>query len=722
MVPARASRALLSVLFFGILGPAAAAPRVVVIGFDGADAALTRRFMAEGRLPNLSALAEEGGFAPLLPTNPPQTPVSWSTFATGLDPGRTEIFDFLKRNPSSYLPAFCAFDETHRRPFLFGDRNPLVLGAIGLTLGLVPALFALRSARGRGRLLGLAVGLAVLGGGGGAWFARAALPTSVPDPVNNRKGRTFWELAAQAGLRARILRVPLTFPADRLGGLEMISGLGVPDVRGLVGQPTLYTTRAGLSGGQFNIAVVDLPDLAGESVVTHVAGPRNVLFPQPDGTYTGPRIEAEMRVTDLGEGRLRIELGGTSSEVGVEEWSAWHDVDFRLGPLATVHGMTRFYNQSRPGAGGHVELVMSPIHFHPAVESPVRWCHPGDYGPSLVERVGLFKTMGWAIDTWTVSEDLASETHCLEDAEFTAEAFEDLMVEALSDEEVDLFVQVFAFTDRIQHVFLRLSDPTHPGYDAALARKHEGVVARAYERMDAIVGRARSLAPEDATFVVLSDHGFAQFRRGVNLNRWLVNHGYMVLAEDPCASGRAEGRTLHDLFEDKSRTFARVDWSRTRAYALGLGNIYVNLAGREGQGIVRPGREYDELVAEIRRGLKGLVDPATGDHPVMEVHHRDEIYSGFDPTLVPDLRVANAPGYRVSWDTSLGGAPCEEVQDNRKPWGADHCSLEPSEVKGILFVNRPLKVPDPEMVDMAPTILRALGLPPPDAARGREAF
>lgn len=699
--------------------PAAAGPSVVVIGFDGADDALTRRYMEQGLLPNLQALAGEGGYAPLLPTNPPQTPVSWSTFATGLNPGQTEIFDFLKRDPATYAPRFCAFEETHRRRLLFGENNPWLFAGLGLSVALVPLLFAAKVRSRRPALLKLA-GVVGLAGAIGGWaFGAWLLPQSLPDPLNNRKGRTFWELATEAGLTARVLRVPLTFPADELERLSMISGLGVPDVRGLVGQPTLYTTRRGLSGGQFAISVVEIDDPAAGPVESHVEGPRNVLFPREDGSFLGPRLRTPLRVEALGGGRLRIEAGDAVTEAGPGEWSGWHALEFAFNPLLKARGMARFYNQSRPDGDGRVEFLMSPIHFHPDSPGGVRWCWPRDYGPHLHDEIGPFKTMGWAIDTWSVSEGLASEQQSLEDAEWTAERFERIMKQELGRDDTDLFVQVFSFTDRIQHVFLRFADPTHPGYDAELAKRYENAVRDAYVRMDRIVGEARKLAPADALFLVLSDHGFAQFRRGVNINRWLINHGYLVMKDDPCLRGQGGRRSLDDLFEDTSRTFADVDWSRTKAYALGLGNVYVNLAGREAQGTVRPGREYRKLVEDIAEGLEALVDPENGERPIARVHHRDDIYTGYDPVLIPDLRVANTPGYRVSWDTSLGGAPCEEVQDNTKAWGADHCSLEPEFVKGILFSNRPLAAEDPAMADLAPTILSALSLEPPPGAGGR---
>jgi predicted AlkP superfamily phosphohydrolase/phosphomutase len=715
-----ARRALLLVT---LLSPAwaAAGPKVVVLGFDGADAEITRRLMDLGRLPHLAALAREGAFVPLLPTNPPQTPVSWSTFATGLNPGRTEIFDFIKKKEGAYLPTLCAFDDSVRRPFAFGARNGLVLGLIGAAVGVVPALFALAFRSRRRALFAAAIALAAAGGGGGFAFGSCLLPETVPQPINNRKGATFWEVATGAGLQCRIIRVPVTFPADRLPGLEMLSGLGVPDVRGLNGQPTVYTTRRGLSGGQFSVQVVELPEAAVSGRVdTTLDGPRNLLFPPKAGAASvAPRLNVPVAIEAAGEGRVRVTAGDRTSELAPGEWSDWHVVTFRFNVLLGAKAMARFYNQSAAGPSAYTEVLVTPVNFHPDTGSQVGWCFPGDYGQRIARGIGLFKTMGWASDTWSVSDELATERESLDDAHFTTDTFEELMRAELASPDVDLFVQVFEFTDRIQHVFWRLTDPGHPGYDAALAARWEGTIEAAYERMDAIVGEARKLAPEDAVFLVLSDHGFASFRRGVNINRWLVNHGHLVLRRDPCVGGAGGGRTLDDLFEAPGRVFGEVDWSRTRAYAMGLGNVYVNLAGREPQGIVRPGSEYDVLLGELQQGLEALVDGSTGERPVRRVYRRDDIYAGYDPELVPDLRVANARNYRVSWDTVLGGIPCEEIADNAKPWGGDHCSLDPEVVKGILVLNRRLATDDPEMKDLAPTILRALGLEPPAAMDGR---
>src|SRR6267378_660438 len=120
--------------------------KVIVLGFDGVDARYTEQWMNEGKLPNLAKLRAQGTFRSLRPTLPAQTPVSWSTFSTGIDPGRTGIFDFLRRDPKTYLPVFAAFDET-KEPFLLGAKNPYVFAAAMFVVFALLALLFKRVAR-----------------------------------------------------------------------------------------------------------------------------------------------------------------------------------------------------------------------------------------------------------------------------------------------------------------------------------------------------------------------------------------------------------------------------------------------------------------------------------------------------------------------------------------------------------------------------------------------
>src|SRR6185436_3476547 len=304
---------------------------------------------------------------------------------------------------------------------------------------------------------------------------------------------------------------------------------------------------------------------------------------------------------------------------------------------------------------------------------------PANWAPQLAKDAGLYKTIGWQIDTWAISEGFANEQIFWDDMNWTVAQTRKIFARNLAGDD-DLVVQQFEFPDRVGHVFWRLFDTKHPAYDAALAAKWGNAIERAYKLMDEIVGDAMAAAQKrNAALIVCSDHGFASFRKSVNYNTWLVINGYMTLK----TGVQPKERNVEMLF-DQGQFWENVDWSKTRAYAMGLGEIYVNLKGRESQGIVEPGAEYDALKKELKERLVAMVDPETLDHPVRRVLSREEAYKKFDPNMIPDLFVMNNDGYRVSWQTSLGGVPKQVFEPNKAVWSGDHCSVDPEIVKGIL--------------------------------------
>jgi len=717
-------------------------PQVVVIGFDGADARLVEEYMAAGELPNLAKLMEDGAYSPLLPTNPPQTPVSWSSFATGIDPGRTEIFDFLRRDPQSYLPSIGLIEEG-KRTFLWGENNAPVLG-FGSALAAFVLVFGLLfflSKKWRVRLL-IPLVVATAAGLGAAHVAGEYLPLEVPHATNNRQGKPFWEMAAEAGKKVRIIRVPATFPAEDVGAGTMLSGLGTPDMRGTFGTPSFYTSDANFTpavGNDFSLELVTLTARRGR-VETTVFGPRNYPFYQyavaraGDGAADRSAAAAsrEAMAIDLDaagvaekinlplalettDTTLTYEVSGHSGTLGLGEWSDWVILDFPVNgvvdALQPLRGMVRFkLLELEP----HLALYMSPIHFHPDCH-PIAFSYPADYSEELLDRFGLFKTLGWALDTWSLPSGVADEELFLEDMRFTVDRYEEMMAGLLADGDTDLFVQIFYFTDRIGHMLWNYLDPENPFYDAQKAAGYQEEMLQAYKRMDRIVGRARELVGPETVFLVCSDHGFSSFRRGVNYNNWLQEQGLLTLKGQT-----AERATLKKLFETRD-LMGGYNWQETKAYAMGLGGIYINLMGREGRGAVLPGPEYEAVRQQIIEGLEALVDE-NGAKPVTKVWKREEMYSDYRGDLIPDLRVSNSLGYRVSWQTTLGGFGHSVIEDNDRAWTGDHCSNDPSVVPGILFSNRPLASDSPRMIDMMPTIVRALGLDLPDGLDGQPLF
>lgn len=721
-------------------GISAESPKVVVIGFDGADARLVEKYMAAGELPNLAKLRQEGTYRPLLPTNPPQTPVSWSSFATGIDPGRTEIFDFLKRDPQTYLPSIGLIQEG-RETFLWGERNRQVLGfaagASAFVLAFVVVFFVSKKWPLR---LAVPLVIAIAAGWGAGHAAAAYLPVEVPSATNNRQGTPFWELAARAGKKVRIIRVPATFPAENVGPGQMLSGLGVPDIRGRFGTPSFYTSNVNFTlevGNDFSLELVTLEARRGR-IETTVFGPRNYPFYQyvvdraaaADGgsasaAKESKRIELDaagvaeqinlpltLEATDT---TLSYEISGHTGTLALGEWSDWVILKFPINAvvdaLQPLRGMVRFkLLQLEP----ELDLYMSPIHFHPDCH-PVAFSYPPDYSDELLDRFGLFKTMGWALDTWSLPSGVGDEELFLEDMRFTVDQYEEMMAGLLADDDLDLFVQIFYFTDRIGHMLWNYLDPTHPFYDAQKAAGYQEEMLQAYKRMDRIVGRARELVGPETLFLVCSDHGFSSYRRGVNYNNWLQEQGLLTLKGQT-----TERATLERLFETRD-LMSGYDWKKTKAYAMGLGGIYINVVGREGQGSVFPGPEYEAVRQQIIDGLEALVDE-NGEHPVTKVWKREEMYSDYRADLIPDLRVGNSLGYRVSWQTTLGGFGQSVIEDNDRAWTGDHCSNDPSVVPGILFSNRPIRTDAPRMIDMMPTIVKALGLEVPGGLDGEPLF
>jgi predicted AlkP superfamily phosphohydrolase/phosphomutase len=252
---------------------------------------------------------------------------------------------------------------------------------------------------------------------------------------------------------------------------------------------------------------------------------------------------------------------------------------------------------------------------------------------------------------------------------------------------------VFDTTDRVQHMFFR-----HMGKDGA----HSRVIEELYCRVDALVGKTMPYVDAKTALVVLSDHGFTAFERGVNMNAWLHQNGYLAVKDD------AQGR---DYLKD-------VDWSRTRAYTFGLAGIYINQRGREAKGIVESGAACAALKAEIASKMTGLRDEALDRVGVRHAWTSDSLYTGPYLGAAPDVIVGYAEGYRASWDAAVGKVTSEVFEDNRKAWSGDHC-VDPHLVPGVLLSNLQIKADDPGIEDMAPTALDLFGVIAPPHMEGQ---
>jgi len=339
---------------------------------------------------------------------------------------------------------------------------------------------------------------------------------------------------------------------------------------------------------------------------------------------------------------------------------------------------------------------LTPIQVDPA-DACFPISQPENYSAELAEQFGPYYTLGIPEDTKALTENHLSDEGFIEMCDQIVSEQESMLWYELERFKHGLLAFAFFTTDRIQHIFWATQDPTHPAYDDSYAVKYGGIMESYYKRLDRVLGKVVKHVDDRTLLMVFSDHGFTSFRKAVHLNTWLVRNGFMALKEKPDASDK-EGGPL----------FKYVDWKRTRAYALGLGSIYINLDGREGQGVVSQ-KEYPEVVRSVQARLENFVDPDTGVPVAKSVYARDDIYHGEFVTEAADLVVGFNDGFRMSWQTAIGGTPLKLMEDNVQKWTGDHC-VDPSLVPGILFMNQKLIKESPSVLDIAPSVLKYFGL------------
>jgi predicted AlkP superfamily phosphohydrolase/phosphomutase len=656
-----------------------ASQRVFVLGFDGMDPTLTRQWMDEGKLPNLKKLSEEGTFAKLETTQPSESPVAWASFATGVNPGKHNIYDFLVRSFETYMPDLAGVKRT-------------------------PPVFK--------------------------W---GLFPVQRPKVESTRGGTSFWVHAGNDGIKTAVLTVPMTFPVEHVPHGQLLGGLPVPDVRGTMG--TFHYFATDLSsfeegntefGGYLKRLLFD-----GGVAKPVLRGPENPILKQEEAELREKKAKGALseketrRVEELAAGKdvnvpftvrwtenagkADFDLEGHTFSLKAGEWSPWMGVTFPFNALVKVKTIVQFHVIR---ADSELQVYVSPLNLDPR-DPPIPISAPEDYSAELAERIGLYRTTGWAEATWPLNEGRIDEATFMYDAEKAFEDREKIFFDRMKTDDWDLFVAAIETTDRVSHMMWRLIDPKHPMYDAALAAKHGDSIEKVYRRADDLVGRIRAKLPKDALLIVMSDHGFHSFRRGVNLNTWLVQNGYMQFEGVESAS-----KTLADLF-GRGKFWEGVDWSRTKAYAVGLGQIYFNLRGRESRGIVSTGAEYKALQDEIAAKLGTLTDPDTGEKVFAAIYRRDDIYAGDYIQYAPDLQVGFHDGYRVGWQDTLGGVTRAVVENNNRKWSGDHCATATEISGGVFFSNRRINTQAPHIMDLSPTVLKTLGVAVPDGLDGK---
>jgi predicted AlkP superfamily phosphohydrolase/phosphomutase len=382
--------------------------------------------------------------------------------------------------------------------------------------------------------------------------------------------------------------------------------------------------------------------------------------------------------------------------------SEWVRLSFPAAPGVKIQGACRLMVTEMDE---HFSLYVTPINIDP--EKPAMpISHPSYYAPYLAKSIGCFCTLGLAEDTWALNEGITDDATFLQQTYDIDREREQMFFLALDRLKQGSLVCVFDGTDRVQHMFWRYLEEDHPALQATRLSEHRDAIDRYYEHNDRLVAKVLEKLNEDDLLMVISDHGFTSFQRGVNLNRWLLDNGYLALKEG--ADGSAEW--LRD-----------VDWSRTKAYVLGLTGMFLNITGREAHGIVQPGDEARALKAELISKLRGFEDPEKGKVAIRELFDTAKIYDGPYLENAPDLVIGFNDEYRQSWDCATGVVSSPVFEDNIKAWSGDHC-VDPRLVPGVFFCNQPIDRTDPDLIDIAPTVLQLFGLPPAPFMEGSPLF
>ena len=630
--------------------------KLTVIGIDGMDPNLLRNFIEAGLMPNFAQLASEGTFVKLGTSNPPQSPVAWSNFITGENPGGHGVVDFIHRDPETYLP----FSSTQTAPEASNWNLP---GRY-----IFPSPFA-------------------------------------EEPEKVQQGTPFWETLEGVGVECGIYRIPAAYPLTAGTSQVVLSDMGTPDLQGGIdGIYSFYSsTIAGndkVNVGKFDVVTVD------SGVV------RGKLYGPAQPFYEGnPLAETPFKVyLDPARPHAYIEIDGqpgTTLKVG--EWSEWCEVSFSLGLGQSVGGIVQFYlKELEPD----FKLYASPVNIDPlAPASPIS-LPDDDSIVAIAEETGRFYTQGLAEETKALEEEVLTDAEFLAQCDvITAERMR-MLDYALDHFDDGLLFFYFSSVDLRCHMMFRHITDGHPAGDVELARLYQHSIRDAYLQMDKALGLVRERLGPDAPVVVMSDHGFAPFLRKMHVNRWLYEEGYLVPTE--------AGETALENGEPVGMVHENIDWTKTKAYALGFNGLYLNLKGRERDGIVDPA-DRNALCEEIRGKLLALEDAdRPGRKPILRVDLRDEIYQGRCVENAPDMIVGFAREYGASDETALGDVPKRKswLIDNKAKWSGNHL-MAPEVVPGVLVTNLPVQKQDPDLLDMYATLLQYFDVELPETARGR---
>ncbi|MBW1765078.1 MAG: alkaline phosphatase family protein, partial [Deltaproteobacteria bacterium] len=644
--------------------------KVIIIGVDGMDPSLSLRMMNAGLLPNLNKLRKQGGFSLLGTSNPPQSPVAWANFINGAGPGSHGIFDFIHRN----------FHDDQIHPYLGMSETVAGSGYLNYSDYRVGPLNPFNS--------------------GGTELKRHGTP--------------FWDYLDKDKIPSTFYNLPSNYPASEsnYGNHRCLSGMGTPDMLGGYGIYQHYSEDGPdemVEAGGMSSKLV----LKNEHASLKLLGPDSGMIRPDLCDNAKDSQECEDRRHELAEcfiefdvsrdlsaGAVAIEIQDQKAIVKKNQWSKWLKVDFEQAapwflPDPHIGGIVRFYVQDL----NPLKIFVSPINADPSAPA-IQLTEPSEFIEEMTDSLGLRYTTGFQEDYNALKDGVFSDDDFIKQADIVLEERLKLLDYALNDYDDGLLYFYFSSTDMQAHMLWWDSQEKHPTRSPEEASRCFGYIQRLYSKMDSVIGDILAKYDDKATIMVMSDHGFANFRRQFNLNTFLRDWGYV----EPF---------------DCTNVLSNADWSKTLAYGFGINGLYLNLKGREPNGSVEPS-DADALKDELIRELEAFKDE-DGRQVIKAARRTDKMYSSTNDevkAITPDIIVGYARDFRASWDTCLGGVSSEIMSNNNEAWCGDHC-CDSNEVPGVLFCNKPLGSNAPSLIDIAPTVLNMFGLPVASTMEGK---
>lgn len=510
-----------------------------------------------------------------------------------------------------------------------------------------------------------------------------------------RKGAALWEPFEAHDIPATIYQVPANFPVMGKGKTKAISGMGTPDLLGGYGISTYYSELPVEGSDKFTSVRVTRVKASNHQIKTKISGPKNAFRTKSESAEVDLLIQRDpsndVLLLTIQDQQLILQKG---------EWSDWIPVRFEFIPFfASASGTVRFLaKEIHP----NVKLYMSPIQVDP-LEPSMPISNPSGYSAEVAKAIGRFYTQGLPADNKALAEGALTDEEYLQQAKLVLSESERALDYELRRFTEGLLFFYFSSPDQNEHMLWRNMDETHPLYNPNALPEVKNAVSFFYQRMDDCLRRALDKVDSSTLLIVMSDHGFAPFVREFHLSTWLVEQGYTAVT---------------DLKKFNDSTFFNyVDWAKTQAYALGINGIYLNLKGREKRGSLSSS-DAERVRREIITKLEAVTDPLNGKPVVMKAYDSRELYSGPHLELAPDILVGYHSGYRISDEAVLGKFPRGTFGNRTDKWAADHC-MDPRVVPGTLLTNWRANLATPALWDMAPSIIKAFGLPVPKEMTGR---